>query len=243
MTASVWDLVPNPPAFSFFAFWEKAPHLSRWLKALSVPWAGRRKGSLFTFADTKLVTKIILLTVKLTPQPGATLHAIHAWDRAVASFSRASGAHPAAPTVVQHRPLTAQAAFALVSVTTLGAIDRVLGAPGRRQVRADQERGQQQEALHVSRGGSGSASRGGVFAGGKKPSKVVAERLPTRLWVLYTGLPACLLPRHQFPQPSSSAVLLPGSLVLVYEIQDEGWINTLLPSRNWKARADVICYV
>jgi hypothetical protein len=54
---------------------------------------------------------------------------------------------------------------------------------------------------------------------------------------------ARMLPRHQFPQPSSSAVLLPASLVLVYEIQDEGWINTLLPSRNWKAQADVICYV
>lgn len=39
---------------------------------------GESKRSLFTFADTKLVTKIIFLTVKLTPQPWATFHAIHA---------------------------------------------------------------------------------------------------------------------------------------------------------------------
>lgn len=52
------------------------------------------------FADTNLVTKIILLIVKLTPQPGATLHAIHARDCAVAGFSQLRGAHPAAATVV-----------------------------------------------------------------------------------------------------------------------------------------------
>lgn len=73
-----------------------------------------------------------------------------------------------------------QAAVALATVTGLGTIHRVLEAPGPRQVRGDQQRGQQQEALHVSRG-SGSASRCGVSAGGKPPSKVVAERLPTRL--------------------------------------------------------------
>ena len=140
--------------------------------------------------------------MKLTPQPGATLDAIHARDCAVAGLSQRRGAHQAAAAVVQHRPLAARAAPALAAVTALGAIHRVLEAPDGRQVRGDQQRGQQQEALHVSRG-SGSASRGGVSAGGKPPSKVVAERLPTRLGALYTGLPACF-PVINFLNPAAA---------------------------------------
>lgn len=63
---------------------------------------------------------------------------------------------------------------------------------------------------------------------------------PTSLWALYSVLPTCCTV-VSFLNPA--ALLLPASLVSVYEIQDEGWISTLLPSRNWKAWADVICYV
>lgn len=44
---------------------------------------------------------------------------------------------------------------------------------------------------------------GVVFAGGKQLSKVVAEPLPTRLWVLYTGLPACF-PVINFLNPAAA---------------------------------------
>lgn len=141
VTTPLPGLAPKPPALSLSSFEGKPPCLPRWLKALGVPWTGRSRGSLFTFADTKLVTKVIFLTVKLTPEPRATLGAVHAGDGAVAGFAQARGAHPAAAAVVQHCPLAAQAAFALGAVASLGAVDRVLGAPGRRQVRGYQERG------------------------------------------------------------------------------------------------------
>lgn len=134
------------------------------------------------FADTELVTKVILLTVKLTPEPRAALDAVHGRHGAVAGLAQPCGAHPAAAAVVQHCPLAAQAAFALGAVAALGAVHRILGAPGGRQVRRDQECGQQQEALHVSpRALARLPADGVVFAGGKQLSKVVAEPLPTRL--------------------------------------------------------------
>lgn len=105
------------------------------------------------FADSELVTKVILLTVELTPEPRAALDAVHGRHGAVAGLAGPRGAHAAAAAVVQHRPLAAQAALAPGAVAALGTVHRIPGAPGRRQVRRDQERGQQQqEALHVSPG-------------------------------------------------------------------------------------------
>lgn len=51
--------------------------------------------------------------------------------------------------------------------------------------------------------GWSSASLSVVSAGGKQPSKVVAEPLPTRLWVLYAGLPACF-PVINFLNPAAA---------------------------------------
>lgn len=83
----------------------------------------------FTFADTEFITKIILLSVKLALQPRAALDTVHARDRAIARLAQHCRAHPAAAAVVQHRPLTAQGAFARITVTGLGAIDRVFRTP------------------------------------------------------------------------------------------------------------------
>lgn len=65
---------------------------------------------------------------------------------------------------------------------------------------------------------------------GEEPEVVAEDQLTGFLEKLYTAV----LPtraRRQFPQ-SGSSVVLPASLVLLCEIQDEGWISTLLPSRN-----------
>lgn len=157
----------------------------------------------FTFANTKLVAEIILLTVKVTFQPRTTLDAVHAWDCTVAGFSGPRGAHLTAATVIQHCPLATQATSALTVVALIWAIHRVLGAPSHSQVHRYQERGQQQEALHVSQLARAQLPAVAVFAGGKQPSKVVAELLPTRLWVLYTALPACF-PVINFLNPAAA---------------------------------------
>lgn len=195
-----WSL--NPPAFSL-ALEGKAPLFPRWLKAFRCPRQGARsKGSLFTFADTNLVTKIILLIVKLTPQPGATLHAIHAWP-VVAGFSQLRGAHlrqqPQSSSTVLY---SAGQLLHWLLVTGARTIHRVLEAPGPRQVRGDQQRGQQQEALMFS-AAPAPLPAAGFPAGGSRRPKVVAERLPTRLWVLYTGLPACF-PVINFLNPAAA---------------------------------------
>lgn len=83
----------------------------------------------------------------------------------------------------------------------------------------------------------------GAWCGGKQRYRIQSSSCthqPTSLWALYSVLPTCCTV-VSFLNPA--ALLLPASLVSVYEIQDEGWISTLLPSRNWKAWADVICYV
>lgn len=87
------------------------------------------------------------------------------------------------------------------------------------------------------------AQPAGALCRGKQQYRIQSgscTHQPTSLWALYSVLPTCCTV-VSFLNPA--ALLLPASLVSVYEIQDEGWISTLLPSRNWKAWADVICYV
>lgn len=113
---------------------------------------GAYKVNIITFADTKFITKVILLSVKLALQPRTTLDTIHTRDSTIASLPQSSCAHSAAATVVQHRSLTARGALARVTVTGIRAIYCVFRTPGSSSRHGQQEEGEEQEALHVLQG-------------------------------------------------------------------------------------------
>lgn len=113
---------------------------------------GAYKVNIITFADTKFITKVILLSVKLALQPGTTLDTIHTRDCTIASLPQSSCTHSAAATVIQHRSLTARSAFARVTVTGIRAIHCIFRAPSSSSVHGHQEECEEQVALHVLQG-------------------------------------------------------------------------------------------
>lgn len=160
-----------------------------------------------TFADTKFITKVILLSVKLALQPRATLDTIHTGDGAVASLPQRGRAHPAAAAVIQHRPLTAQGAFARIALTGLGAIYCIFRTPSGSSVHGRQQECEQQEDLHVLRGSMlGPKEQVLVFSpvpgaegSSSTESKAVAAHISLQVYELYT---ACC--PHAAPSSASS---------------------------------------
>lgn len=204
----------------------------------------------FTFADTKLISKIIFFRKKLALQSGSTFDTIHSCNCPVASFSQSCSTHPTTATVIQHSPLTMLRVFTFTAVTGFRTIYCILGAPGSSDMHGYQKKSEHQKSGHgswcderpiplSSMTGCKSSVRCLLLrdAGVKNPVWKF-WRSAYKFWSFIQPLAhkAC---RRQFPQ----SVLLPASLVLLCEIQDEVWISTLLPSRNWKGWADVICYV
>lgn len=110
------------------------------------------KVNIITFADTKFITKVILLSVKLALQPRTTLDTIHTRDSTIASLPQSSCTHSAAATVIQHRALAARSTFACITVTGIRAIYCVFRTPGSSSVHGHQEECEQQEAFHVLQG-------------------------------------------------------------------------------------------